>query len=110
MLECYGRIDKINDNGRQLVRMDSLEITKILQEIGVNCSSWATWFEKYLDFTCERNYRQVLEKVSKVGLLYPPLCWKYHIMWVVDDISFREKKDYYSQLSRIYLHHLKENT
>lgn len=44
MLECYGRIDKINDNGRQLVRMDSLEITKILQEIGVNCSSWATWF------------------------------------------------------------------
>lgn len=30
LLEIYGRIDKINDNGRQLVRLDVLEITRIL--------------------------------------------------------------------------------
>ena len=108
MLECYGKIDKINDNGRQLVRMDSLEITKILQEIGVNCASWATWFERYLDFTADRSYRGVLEKVKKVAHLYPPLCWKFHIMWVVADISSREKKEYYGQLCALYMQLFRE--
>ena len=87
--------------------MDSIEIRKILEEIGVNCSSWATWFDKYLDFTSERPYKNVLEKVNKIGMLYPPICWKYHIMWVVMDISFREKKDYYGGLVKIYMQFLK---
>jgi hypothetical protein len=51
LLECYGKIEKINDNGRQLIRMDSIDISKTLCEMGMKPENWLNWFEKYMDFT-----------------------------------------------------------
>ena len=34
-MEIYGKIEKINDNGRQLIKLDCVEICKILKDIGV---------------------------------------------------------------------------
>lgn len=28
------------------------------------------WFDKYLDFTSERSYKVVLDKIMKIGILY----------------------------------------
>ena len=43
-MECFGRIEKINDNGRQLIKLDSVEISKILSDIGVQPEAWVIWF------------------------------------------------------------------
>lgn len=87
MLESYGRIEKINDNGRQIMRLDCVEITKMLNELGVKCEVWVDWFDKYLDLTSERNYKVVLDKLLTMGLFYEPACWKYQLMWIVGDMS-----------------------
>lgn len=70
LLECYGKVEKINDNGRQLIRMDTIEISKGLYELGITSSNWEDWFCKYLDLTSERSYKIVIEKVSKISTMY----------------------------------------
>lgn len=50
----------------------------------------------------------MLEKLSKIGALYEPLCWKYQLMWIIADLSAREKKEYYSGITKIYLEYLSE--
>lgn len=38
-----------------------------------------------------------------MGLFYDPVCWKYQLMWVVGDLSTREKKEYNSGIARVYM-------
>jgi hypothetical protein len=40
LLECYGKIEKINDNGRQLIRMDSIDFSKALKSFGIKTENW----------------------------------------------------------------------
>lgn len=107
LLDCYGRIEKINDNGRQLIRLDCIEVARGLGEMGAKCEVWVDWFDKYLDLTSERNYKIVLEKLTHMGLFYEPTCWKYQLMWVVGDLSSKEKREYNAGIAQIYMDFLK---
>lgn len=67
------------------------------------------WFDKYLDFTSERSYKVVLDKIMKIGILYQPLYWRYSLLWITADLSFKEKKDYNTGLAKIYMTYLTES-
>ena len=60
LLCLYCKIDKINDNGRQVLRLDVMEISKILTEVGCDPGSWAVWFEKFIETTMERSIKIIL--------------------------------------------------
>lgn len=107
LVEVYSRIEKINDNGRQLIRLDAVEIGRILAEMGVQVDFWMGWLNAYLEIVMERNTKQVIEKVRKAALQYSPLSWRCPLMWVITDFSSKEKKEYINQLIKLYISLLK---
>jgi hypothetical protein len=107
LVEVYSRIEKINDNGRQLIRLDAVEIGRILAEMGVQVDYWMGWLNAYLEIVMERNTKQVIEKVRKAALQYSPLSWRCPLMWVITDFSSKEKKEYINQLIKLYISLLK---
>ena len=109
LMKCYGKIEKINDNGRQLIKLDSVEISKILTDLGVQPETWSIWFEKYLEIIVDRSAKNILDKISKLGLLYSPLCWKNSLLWVISDFSSRERREYGNSLARYYFNALKDS-
>ena len=107
LVEVYSRIEKINDNGRQLIRLDAVEIGRILAEMGVQVDYWMGWLNAYLEIVMERNTKQVIEKVRRAALQYSPLSWRCPLMWVITDFSSKEKKEYINQLIKLYISLLK---
>ena len=69
--------------------MDYIEIKKILEGMDLVSSEniWEAWFQRYLEYISERSYRAIIEKIHKTGIVYPPLSWKYHMMWIIGEMS-----------------------
>lgn len=109
LMEVYSKIEKINDNGRQLIILDSDEIFKILKDIGVQAQAWHHWFYKYLSLAQSKKYKLLMEDISKLGLLYPPVCWKSSIMYVISDFSTKQRKEYGAFLARFYATALRDS-
>jgi hypothetical protein len=71
LLDIFHRIEKINENGKQLMRLDTIELSKIIETLGIpTSSSYRSHLDAYLSMWFFRDPRDLEKNImaSQVDL------------------------------------------
>lgn len=74
LLDIYARVEKVNENGKQLMRLDAIELAKSMESLGVpTSSSYRVHLDAYLSMGFTRDTRDLERAVLQSQVLRLPL-------------------------------------
>jgi hypothetical protein len=60
LLDAFQRIEKVNENGKQLMRLDTIELSKMIETLGIpTSSSYRTHLDSYLSMWFFRDPKEL---------------------------------------------------